>query len=120
MRVAHVGLPAFTLKKDSWRSRQEAVYVLRDKFTANITDITEDVFIRLLCGWAPLLDEFESETGLNNLPSGAFLFTSEVSCGVEVLSVWLGARVTLMVDLNEQNILRRKLGLPWRDEEETA
>jgi len=43
-----------------------------------------------------------------------------VSCGVEVLSVWLGARVTLMVDLNEQNILRRKLGLPWRDEEETA
>jgi len=26
----------------------------------------------------------------------------------------------LMVDLNEQNILRRKLGLPWRDEEETA
>ena len=120
MRVAHVGLPAFTLKKDSWRSRQEAVYVLRDKFTANITDITEDVFVRLLCGWAPLLDEFESETGLNNLPSGAFLFTSEVPCGVEVLSVWLGARVTLMVDLNEQNILRRKLGLPWRDEEETA
>lgn len=120
MRVAHVGLPAFTLKKDSWRSRQEAVYVLRDGFTANIRDITEEVFIRLLCGWAPLLENFAEETGIMDLPSGAFLFKSKVSSGEEVLSVWIGARVTLMVDLNEQNILRRKLALPWRDEEEEA
>jgi hypothetical protein len=120
MRVAHVGLPAFTLKKDSWRSRQEAVYVLRDGFTANILDITEEVFIRLLCGWAPLLENFAEETGIMDLPSGAFLFKSKVSSGEEVLSVWIGARVTLMVDLNEQNILRRKLALPWRDEEEEA
>lgn len=35
-----------------------------------------------------------------------------------MISVWAGARVTLMVDLSEQNLLRRKLDLPWRDEEE--
>lgn len=120
VRVAHVGLPAFTLKKDSWRSRQEAVYVLKDGFKANIDDIDDEIFVRLLCGWAPLMDEFTAETGLHDLPSGAFLFRSRLSCGEEVLSVWLGARVTLMVDLNEQNILRRKLGLPWRDEEAAA
>ena len=37
--------------------------------------------------------------------------------GPEILSVWVGARVTLMIDVNEQNILRRKLGLPWREDE---
>jgi len=30
----------------------------------------------------------------------------------------VGARITLMIDTNEQNILRHKLNLPWRDEEE--
>jgi hypothetical protein len=30
----------------------------------------------------------------------------------------VGARITLMIDTNEQNILRHKFKLPWRDEEE--
>ena len=44
----------------------------------------------------------------------------EANClgGLETISVWVGARITLMIDVNEQNILRYKLGLPWRDEEE--
>ena len=117
VRVAHAGLPAFTLKKGSWRSRQEAVYVLAQRFNANIGDIPEAVFVRLLCGWAPLVEEFYDELGMETLPPGAFLFRSRFSWGEEVLSVWIGARVTLMIDLNEQNMLRRKLALPWRDEE---
>lgn len=118
MRVAHVGLPAFTLKKDSWRSRQEAIYAYSDLFTANVQEIDEDMFIRLLRGWAPLIEAFAEETGLEGLPNGAYLFRTAFAWGNETLAVWLGARVTLMIDVNEQNILRRKLVLPWRDEEE--
>lgn len=118
LRVVHAGLPAFTLKKNSWRSRQEAVYVLAKHFNANIRDIDEAVFVRLLCGWAPLVNEFLDQVSMDPLPEGAFLFRGQLAWGEEVLSVWIGARVTLMVDLNEQNILRRKLNLPWRDEEE--
>ena len=118
MRVAHVGLPAFTLKKGSWRSRQEAIYAYSKLFTANVEHIDEAVFVRLLRGWAPLMEEFEQESGLKDLPTGAFLFRTAFSWGQETLAVWLGARVTLMIDIHEQNVLRRKLALPWRDEEE--
>ena len=118
MRVAHVGLPAFTLKKASWRSRQEAIYAYSDRLNANVEHIDEAVFLRLLRGWAPLMEAFEQETGMKDLPSGAFLFRTAFSWGQETLAVWLGARVTLMIDVNEQNVLRRKLAIPWRDEEE--
>ena len=118
VRVVHAGLPAFTLKKDSWRSRQEALYAYGDSFTANVESIKPDTFIRLLRGWAPLMEEFYQETGMNELPRGAFLLRSPLPWGIETISVWVGARITLMIDTNEQNILRRKLNLPWRDEEE--
>jgi len=118
MRVAHVGLPAFTLKKASWRSRQEAIYAYSDRLNANVEHIDEAMFVRLLRGWAPLMEEFEQETGVKDLPSGAFLFRTMFPWGEETLAVWLGARVTLMIDVNEQNVLRRKLAIPWRDEEE--
>lgn len=118
MRVAHVGLPAFTLKKDSWRSRQEALYAYGDRFSQNLMEVEEAVFIRLLRGWAPLVDTFCEETGAKRPPAGAFLVRSTLPWGEETISVWVGARITLMIDTNEQNILRHKLGLPWRDEEE--
>ncbi len=118
VRVVHAGLPAFTLKKESWRSRQESLYAYGDRFNENVETIDADTFVRLLRGWAPLLDEFQQETGMNELPSGAFLFRSPLPWGIEIISVWVGARITLMIDTNEQNILRHKLNLPWRDEEE--
>ena len=80
--------------------------------------MTPEVFVRLLRGWAPLLEEFTDETHLDNLPAGAFLLRSSLPWGTETISVWVGARITLMIDVNEQNILRYKLDLPWRDEEE--
>lgn len=116
LRVVHAGLPAFTLKKDSWRSRQEATYVLGHAFSANIATISPDLFTELLCGWAPMLEEFTQRTSMTP-PTGAYLLQAAMPWGRELLSVWVGARITLMIDVNEQNILRRKLGLPWREEE---
>jgi 16S rRNA C967 or C1407 C5-methylase (RsmB/RsmF family) len=118
VRVVHAGLPAFTLKKGSWRSRQEALYAYGNRFKNNVATVSADVFVRLLRGWAPLLDDFFAETELVSLPAGAYLLRSELPWGLETISVWVGARITLMIDVNEQNILRYKLGLPWRDEEE--
>ena len=118
LRVVHAGLPAFTLKKNSWRSRQEALYAFADRFERNVLVIDEALFIRLLRGWAPLVEEFYEHTVVDDLPKGAFLLRSQLPWGEETISVWIGARVTLMIDTNEQNMLRHKLGLPWRDEEE--
>ena len=118
LRVVHAGLPAFTLKKNSWRSRQEALYAFADRFQRNVLVIDEALFIRLLRGWAPLVEKFYEHTEVDSLPKGAFLLRSQLPWGEETISVWIGARVTLMIDTNEQNMLRHKLGLPWRDEEE--
>jgi len=118
VRVVHAGLPAFTLKKGSWRSRQEALYAYGNQFQNNVATVSTDIFVRLLRGWAPLLDEFSKETSLHDLPAGAYLLRSPLPWGTETISVWVGARITLMIDVNEQNILRYKLKLPWRDEEE--
>ena len=118
LRVVHAGLPAFTLKKNSWRSRQEALYAFADRFERNVLMIDEVLFIRLLRGWAPLVEDFYEHTEVDDLPKGAFLVRSQLPWGEETISVWIGARVTLMIDTNEQNMLRHKLGLPWRDEEE--
>mgnify|MGYP006062269331 len=118
VRVLHAGLPAFTLKKASWRSRQEALYAFGERFQSNVATIPSDLFVRLLRGWAPLVEDFLETTAVENLESGAFLLRSQLPWGEETISVWIGARVTLMIDTNEQNILRHKLNLPWRDEEE--
>ena len=91
--VAHVGLPAFTLKKDSWRSRQEALYAYGDRFSQNLMEVEEAVFIRLLRGWAPLVDTFCEETGAKRPPAGAFLVRSTLPWGEETISVWVGARI---------------------------
>ena len=118
MRVVHVGIPAFTLKKDSWRSRQEALYMYGKDMKSNVLEVSEEVFIRLLRGWAPLLEDFETVSGTESPPAGAYLIRALLRGEEEVFSVWVGARITLMIDTNEQNILRHKASLPWRDEEE--
>ena len=118
MRVVHVGIPAFTLKKDSWRSRQEALYMYGKDMKNNVLDVPEEVFIKLLRGWAPLLEEFSSVSGKAPPPAGAYLIRASFAGEEEIISVWVGARITLMIDTNEQNILRHKGSLPWRDEEE--
>ena len=105
-------------EENSWRSRQEALYAFADRFQRNVLVIDEALFIRLLRGWAPLVEKFYEHTEVDGLPKGAFLLRSQLPWGEETISVWIGARVTLMIDTNEQNMLRHKLGLPWRDEEE--
>ena len=118
LRAVHVGMPAFTLKKNSWRTRQEALYLLSQNITENTMEIDLNTFTRLLRGWAPMVEAFEEALNCDPLPKGAFLFTTVLNGDMEMISVWVGARITLMVDLSEQNIIRRKLELPWRDEEE--
>lgn len=118
LRAVHVGMPAFTLKKNSWRTRQEALYLLSQNITKNTMEIDLNTFTRLLRGWAPMVEAFEEALNCDPLPKGAFLFTTVLNGDMEMISVWVGARITLMVDLSEQNIIRRKLELPWRDEEE--
>lgn len=118
LRVVHAGLPAFTLKKDSWRSRQESTYVLAQDFTANITDISQEIFSEILCGWSPYVDEFLNASQHVSIPNGATILRACFPWGEELLSVWVGARITLMIDIFEQDILRFKLGLAWRGDEE--
>lgn len=120
VQTVHVGLPAFTLKKDSWRSRQESLYLFGDRMTANVSEVSEAVFRDLIQGWAPMIEEFASATGSEAPSPGARLVRCTVNEQHETISVWVGARVTLMIDRNEQDVLRRKLGLPWRSEEETS
>lgn len=118
LQTVHVGLPAFTLKKDSWRSRQESLYMYADQMTSNVTEVDEPTFKRLLQGWAPLVEAFVDHVGCAPLRTGACLIRCSVHDRYETISVWVGARVTLMIDRNEQDVLRRKLNLPWRSEEE--
>ena len=94
------------------------LYLLSDVITKNTMDVDLETFTRLLRGWAPMVADFEEEMGCKELPMGAFLLTTSLGPRTEMISVWVGARVTLMVDLSEQNLLRKKLDLPWRDEEE--
>jgi len=118
LRVLHVGMPAFTLKKGSWRTRQEAIHLLQHDISDNIMEIEADIFERVLRGWAPMVEEFCEVVGCEPPASGALLFVTEAAESRVIISVWIGARVTLMIDKAEQDVLRRKLDLPWRDEEE--
>ena len=81
IRVVHAGLPAFTLKKNSWRSRQEALYAFAERFERNVLVIDEAFFVRLLRGWAPLVEDFCEQTKVEELPKGAFLLRSTLPWG---------------------------------------
>jgi len=116
LMVTHVGMPAFTEKKGSWRIRQEAIPQVGSKINSMITHIGYDVFNDILSGWEPLVEEFITKTGKTPPERGAWLMMCGTPIGQEILSVWIGARVTMMVNQHEQNVLKVKHGLmAWSD-----
>jgi hypothetical protein len=108
LRVVHVGQPAFTDNKGIWRTRQEALELLRPHITKGLVDIDEETMLSMIRGEVPLTDEFPV-----NIERGSAI----LRCGEYLLPVWVAARVSLMIDDKEQEILRLKLGVKLEEEE---
>ena len=102
LRMIHVGQPTFTYNKGIWRPRQESLELLRNRISKSIIEIDEDTMIALLNGHAPLIEEFVTE-----ITSGSFI----LRCGGHQMPAWVGARVSLMLDEKEREVMRMKLGL---------
>ena len=119
LKLIHVGLPAFTKKRDAWRSRQEAVPALQSLITESKHSISTETLTRLLKGWAPMIEDYNSEFEPIEV-DGPLLLSSQLPSGEALVSAWAGARLTLMLDEKGRDILRLKLGLPFQadDEEE--
>ena len=119
LKLIHVGLPAFTKKRDAWRSRQEAVPALQSLITGSKHSISTDTLTRLLKGWAPMMEDYNSEFEPIEV-DGPLLLSSQLPSGEALISAWAGARLTLMLDEKGRDILRLKLGMPFQadDEEE--
>ena len=119
LKLIHVGLPAFTKKRDAWRSRQEAVPALQALITESKQSIAPDTLRRMLRGWAPLVEDYNAEFEPLEF-EGPLLLTCQLSSGENLISAWAGARLTLMLDEKARDILRLKLGMPFQadDEEE--
>ena len=109
LKIIHVGQPTFTDNKGIWRPRQEALGLLRDRISAGVVEIDEDTMISLIQGNAPLREEFVTE-----IERGSFV----LKCGEFLLPAWVAARVSLMLDDKEKEIIRMKLGIKSREEEE--
>ncbi|MBT4066929.1 MAG: RsmB/NOP family class I SAM-dependent RNA methyltransferase [Euryarchaeota archaeon] len=109
LRVIHVGQPAFTDNKGIWRTRQEALELLRPHITKGLVDIDEETMLSMIRGDVPLTEEF---------PVPIERGSAILRCGEYLLPVWVAARVSLMIDDKEQEILRLKLGVILGDEEE--
>ena len=108
LRVIHVGQPAFTDNKGFWRTRQEALELLRPHITKGLIEIDEETMISMLKGRAPLCEDF---------PADVEKGSSILRCGEFLLPVWIAARVSLMIDQKEQDILRLKLNIEEEEEE---
>jgi hypothetical protein len=119
LKLIHVGLPAFTKKRDAWRSRQEAVPALQPLITESKHSISTDTLTRLLKGWAPMMEDYNSEFEPIEV-DGPLLLSSQLPSGEALISAWAGARLTLMLDEKGRDILRLKLDMPFQadDEEE--
>jgi len=119
LKLIHVGLSAFTKKRDAWRSRQEAVPALQPLITESKHSISPDTLTRLLKGWAPMMEDYNSEFEPIEV-DGPLLLSSQLPSGEALISAWAGARLTLMLDEKGRDILRLKLGMPFQvdDEEE--
>ena len=103
-----MGQPAFTDNKGIWRTRQEALELLRPHITKGLVDIDEETMLSMIRGEVPLTDEFPV-----NIERGSAI----LRCGEYLLPVWVAARVSLMIDDKEQEILRLKLGVKLEEEE---
>ena len=119
LKLIHVGLPAFTKKRDAWRSRQEAVPALQALITESKHTISPEILTRLLKGWAPLMEDYNSEFEPIDV-DGPLLLSCTLPSGESLISAWAGARLTLMLDEKARDVLRLKLGMPFQadDEEE--
>ena len=109
LRVIHVGQPCFTDNKGVWRTRQEALELLRPHITKGLIDIDQDTMVSMLKGRAPLCEDFPAD-----VEKGSAI----LRCGQYMLPVWIAARVSLMIDQKEQDVLRLKLGIENAEEEE--
>ena len=109
LRVIHVGQPSFTDNKGIWRTRQEALELLRPHITKGLVDIDEDTMLAMIRGDVPLTDEF---------PVPIERGSAILRCGEYLLPVWVAARVSLMIDEREQDVIRLKLGVETGGEEE--
>ena len=120
MKIIHVGLPVFTEKKGTWRTRQETIPAIQQHMGDVLLNISQQTLKRLLLGWAPLIEEFTEELKLEAPEPGPLLFGCEIEGVEHVVSAWSGARITMMIDNVGKDILRYKLGLPFifEDEEE--
>jgi 16S rRNA C967 or C1407 C5-methylase (RsmB/RsmF family) len=119
LKLIHVGLPAFTKKRDAWRSRQEAVPALQSLITESKQSISTEILARLLKGWAPMIEQYNSEFEPIEV-DGPLLLSCQLPSGEALVSAWAGARLTLMMDEKGRDILRLKLDMPFQadDEEE--
>jgi 16S rRNA C967 or C1407 C5-methylase (RsmB/RsmF family) len=118
MKIIHVGLPVFTEKKGTWRTRQESIPAIQQHMGDVLLNISQQTLGRLLQGWAPLIEEFTEELKIKAPESGPLLFGCEIDGVNHVVSAWSGARITMMIDDVGKDILRVKLGLPFIFESE--
>ena len=102
MKIIHVGQPTFTDNKGIWRPKQEALELLRGRISGGVVEIDEDTMISLLKGNAPMREEFVKE-----IEKGSFI----LKCGEHLLPPWVAARVSLMIDDKEKEIISMKLGI---------
>ncbi len=109
LRVIHVGQPSFTNNKGIWRTRQEALELLRPHLTDGLVEIDKQTMVSMLKGSAPLREEF-----VVPIERGSFI----LKCEEFLLPAWVAARVSLMIDEKEREVLRLKLGIEFEEEEE--
>ena len=102
LKIIHVGQPTFTDNKGIWRPRQEALGLLRERISNSVIEIDDFTMVSLLNGNAPLREEFGKE-----IDRGSFI----LKCGEYLLPAWVAARVSLMIDDKEKEIIRMKLGI---------
>ena len=108
MRIIHVGQPTFTDNKGIWRTRQESLELLRPHLNAGVIEIDEETMISLLKGSVPMKEDFSVP-----IEPGSFI----LKCGEHLLPAWVAARVSLMIDEKEREVLRLKLGIEFEEEE---
>jgi len=109
LRIIHVGQPTFTDNKGIWRTRQESLELLRPHLKNGVVEIDYETMISLLKGSVPLREEFSVP-----IERGSFI----LKCGEHLMPAWVAARVSLMIDEKEREVLRLKLGIEIEEEEE--
>ena len=83
--------------------------LLRPHITKGLIEIDEDTMIAMLKGFTPLREDFPV-----SIERGSFI----LKCQEHLLPVWVAARVSLMIDEKEREVLRLKLGIEIEEEEE--